>query len=73
MVVTRRRWRRQGVGAALPAAALVPVSERSENGVGLVVDTASETRAIRLYEGAGMAPAPGRVVYEKKLSNAAFA
>ena len=70
---TRRRWRKQGVGAALLADAFGRFWERGEHSVGLGVDTASETGAFRLYERAGMAPAPGRVVYEKKLGNAAFA
>ena len=64
---TRRRWRRQGVGAALLADVFGRFWERGERSVGLGVDAASDTGAFRLYERAGMTPALGWVVYEKKL------
>ena len=70
---TRRTWRKQGVGAALLVDAFGRFWERGEHSVGLGVDMASETGAFRLYERAGMAPAPGRVVYEKTLGKAAVA
>ena len=70
---TRRPWRKQGVGAALLVDAFGRFWERGEHYVGLGVDMASDTGAFRLYERAGMAAALGRVVYEKKLVNAAFA
>jgi mycothiol synthase len=68
---TRRRWRKQGVGAALLGDAFVRFWERGERSVGLGVDAASDTGAFRLYERAGMAPVLGWVVYEKKLGDAA--
>jgi mycothiol synthase len=67
---TRRRWRKQGVGAALLGDALVRLWERGEHSVGLGVDAANTTGAFRLYERAGMAPVLGWVVYEKKLGDA---
>jgi mycothiol synthase len=67
---TRRRWRRQGVGAALLADAFGRLWERGERSVGLGVDAASDTGAFRLYERAGMAPALGWVLYEKDLGGA---
>jgi mycothiol synthase len=71
VLFTRRRWRKQGVGAALLGDAFVRFWERGERSVGLGVDAASDTGAFRLYERAGMAPALGWVVYEKKLRDAA--
>jgi mycothiol synthase len=71
VLFTRRRWRKQGVGAALLGDAFVRFWERGERSVGLGVDAASDTGAFRLYERAGMAPALGWVVYEKKLGDAA--
>ncbi|HVF76870.1 MAG TPA: GNAT family N-acetyltransferase [Solirubrobacteraceae bacterium] len=68
---TRRPWRRQGVGAALLADSFGRFWERGERSVGLGVDAASDTGAFRLYERAGMAPALGWVMYEKKLGDAA--
>ncbi len=65
---TRRRWRRQGVGAALLGDAFGRFWERGERSVGLGVDAASDTGAFRLYERAGMTPALGWVVYEKPLA-----
>jgi mycothiol synthase len=67
---TRRRWRKQGVGAALLLDAFVRFWERGERSVGLGVDVASDTGAFRLYERAGMAPTLGWVVYEKQLGDA---
>ena len=67
VLFTRRRWRRQGVGAALLADAFGRLWELGERSVGLGVDAASDTGAFRLYERAGMAPALGWVVYEKAL------
>jgi mycothiol synthase len=68
---TRRPWRKQGVGAALLRDAFGRFWERGEQSVGLGVDAASDTGAFRLYERAGMAPALGWVVYEKRLGEAA--
>jgi ribosomal protein S18 acetylase RimI-like enzyme len=68
VLFTRRPWRRQGVGAALLADSFGRFWERGEHNVGLGVDAASDTGAFRLYEGAGMAPALGWLVYEKELS-----
>lgn len=68
---TRRPWRNQGVGAALLGDAFGRFWERGEHGVGLGVDAASDTGAFRLYERAGMSPALGWVIYEKRLSDAA--
>jgi GNAT superfamily N-acetyltransferase len=68
---TRRRWRKQGVGAALLADSFGRFWERGEHSVGLGVDTASDTGAFRLYERAGMTPVLGWVTYEKKLGDPA--
>ena len=68
---TRRRWRNQGIGAALLGDAFRRFWERGEHSVGLGVDAASDTGAFRLYERAGMSPALGWVIYEKDLSDAA--
>jgi GNAT superfamily N-acetyltransferase len=65
---TRRPWRRQGIGAALLADAFGRFWERGERSVGLGVDAESATGAFRLYERAGMTPALGWVMYEKRLS-----
>ncbi len=67
VLFTRRPWRKQGVGAALLGDAFGRLWERGERSVGLGVDAANETGAFRLYERAGMTPALGWVVYEKKL------
>jgi GNAT superfamily N-acetyltransferase len=64
---TRRPWRKRGVGAALLGDAFRRFWERGERSVGLGVDAASETGAFRLYERAGMSPALGWVMYEKRL------
>jgi mycothiol synthase len=66
MLFTRRPWRKQGIGAALLGDAFGRFWERGERSVGLGVDSANETGAFRLYERAGMTPALGWVVYEKK-------
>jgi mycothiol synthase len=66
---TRRRWRRQGVGAALLRESFRRLWERGERSVGLEVDGASPTGAFRLYERAGMTPALGWVAYEKDLGS----
>jgi mycothiol synthase len=68
---TRRPWRRQGVGASLLGDAFGRFWARGEHSVGLGVDAASDTGAFRLYERAGMTPALGWVVYEKRLGDAA--
>lgn len=68
---TRRPWRKQGVGAALLADSFGRFWERGEHSVGLSVDTASDTRAFRLYERAGMTPVLGWLTYEKKLGDPA--
>jgi GNAT superfamily N-acetyltransferase len=65
---TRRPWRKQGVGAALLADAFGRFWERGERSVGLGVDAESATGAFRLYERAGMKPALGWVMYEKRLA-----
>ena len=65
---TRRPWRKQGVGAALLGDAFGRFWERGEQSVGLGVDAANDTGAFRLYERAGMTPALGWVVYEKRLA-----
>jgi mycothiol synthase len=70
VLFTRRPWRQQGVGAALLADSFRRFWERGEHGVGLSVDSASDTGAFRLYERAGMTPALGWVVYEKELPGA---
>jgi mycothiol synthase len=64
---TRRRWRKQGVGAALLRDSFTRFWERGERSVGLGVDAASETGAFRLYERAGMTPVLGWVMYEKQI------
>ena len=66
---TRRRWRRQGVGAALLRDSFGRLWQRGEHSVGLAVDAASDTGAFRLYERAGMVPALGWVSYEKRLGD----
>ena len=68
---TRRPWRKQGVGAALLGDAFGRFWERGEHSVGLGVDAASDTGAFRLYERAGMTPALGWVVYEKRFGDSA--
>ena len=68
---TRRRWRKQGVGAALLADTFGRFWERGEPTIGLGVDAASATGAFRLYERAGMSPALGWVLYEKQLAGPA--
>jgi mycothiol synthase len=65
---TRRPWRKQGVGAALLADAFGRFWARGERNVGLGVDAESATGAFRLYERAGMTPALGWVMYEKRLA-----
>jgi mycothiol synthase len=65
---TRRPWRKRGVGAALLADAFGRFWARGERSVGLGVDAANTTGAFRLYERAGMSPAIGLLVYEKKLA-----
>jgi mycothiol synthase len=67
VLFTRRPWRRQGVGAALLADAFRRLWDRGERTVGLGVDAASATGAFRLYERAGMTPALGWVMYEKRV------
>ena len=67
---TRRRWRRQGVGAALLRDSFRRLWQRGEHSVGLAVDAASDTGAFRLYERAGMSPALGWVTYQKRLGDA---
>lgn len=66
---TRRRWRNQGIGAALLDDAFQRFWDRGERSVGLGVDAASETGAFRLYERAGLSPALGWMIYEKHLSD----
>jgi mycothiol synthase len=68
---TRRPWRRQGVGAALLGDSFRRFWDRGEPSVGLGVDAASDSRAFRLYERAGMAPLLGWVAYEKELGEVA--
>jgi mycothiol synthase len=68
VLFTRRRWRKQGVGAALLGDAFGRFWERGERSVGLGVDADNDTGAFRLYERAGMAPVLGWVVYEKTLT-----
>jgi mycothiol synthase len=65
---TRRPWRRCGVGAALLFDSFRRLWECGERTVGLGVDAASDSGAFRLYERAGMTPALGWVVYEKRLA-----
>jgi mycothiol synthase len=71
VLFTRRPWRRQGVGKALLRDAFRRFWERGERSVGLGVDAATDSGAFRLYERAGMSPALGWVMYEKKLGDAA--
>jgi mycothiol synthase len=68
VLFTRRRWRKQGVGAALLGDAFGRFWERGERGVGLSVDADNDTGAFQLYERAGMAPVLGWVMYEKTLA-----
>jgi mycothiol synthase len=65
---TRRRWRRQGVGAALLHESFRRLWQQGERSVGLAVDTASDTGAFRLYERAGMSPVRSAVTYEKRIA-----
>ena len=67
VLFTRRPWRKQGIGAALLGDAFGRFWQRGERSVGLGVDAANDTGAFRLYERAGMTPALGWVVCEKKL------
>ena len=67
VLFTRRPWRKQGIGAALLDDAFGRFWQRNERSVGLGVDAANDTGAFRLYERAGMVPALGWVVHEKKL------
>jgi len=67
ILFTRRPWRKQGIGAALLADAFRRLWERGERSVGLGVDAASDTGAFHLYERAGMTPALGWVMFEKRL------
>jgi len=71
LLFTRRPWRKRGVGAALLADAFGRFWARGERSIGLAVDAEGETGAFRLYERAGMAPALGWVMYEKRLDDAA--
>src|SRR5205823_3440464 len=66
---TRRRWRRQGVGAALLGDSFGRFWERGQRSVGLSVDAGSDTGAFRLYERGGMVPVLGWVMYEKPLGD----
>ncbi len=70
-VFTRRPWRKRGLGAALLRDAFTRLWGRGERSIGLGVDAASDTGAFRVYERAGMAPALGWVVYEKRLGDSA--
>ena len=67
ILFTRRRWRKQGIGARLLADSFRRLWERGEHTVGLGVDAESDTGAFRLYERAGMRPALGWVMYERDL------
>jgi ribosomal protein S18 acetylase RimI-like enzyme len=53
-LAVRPRWRRRGLGLALLRHAFGVFWERGEHRVGLGVDTANPTAAVRLYERAGM-------------------
>jgi GNAT superfamily N-acetyltransferase len=66
---TRRPWRKRGVGAALLRDAFTRLWGHGERSIGLGVDTAGDTGAFRVYERAGMAPALGWVIYEKRLGD----
>jgi mycothiol synthase len=66
-LAVRPRWRRHGLGLALLRQAFGVFWERGEHRVGLGVDTANPTAAVRLYERAGMRSVWQADVYEKVL------
>jgi mycothiol synthase len=66
-LAVRPGWRRRGLGLALLSQAFAWFWERGECRVGLGVDTANPTDAVRLYERAGMRAVWQADVYEKAL------
>jgi mycothiol synthase len=64
----RQRWRRRGLGLALPHHGFGEFWLRGERAVGLGVDTASPTGATRLYERAGMRVDASWTFFEKELT-----
>jgi mycothiol synthase len=66
-LAVRPAWRRRGLGLALLRQAFTWFWERGERRVGLGVDTANPTDAVRLYERAGMRAVWQADVHEKVL------
>jgi ribosomal protein S18 acetylase RimI-like enzyme len=66
-LAVRPAWRRRGLGLALLRQAFTWFWERGERRVGLGVDTANPTAAMRLYERAGMHAVWQADVHEKVL------
>jgi mycothiol synthase len=66
-LAVRPAWRRRGLGLALLRQAFTWFWERGERRVGLGVDTANPTDALRLYERAGMRAVWQADVHEKVL------
>ena len=63
----RRAWRGRGIARALLATAFVEFQRRGRRGVGLGVDSESQTGANRLYERAGMHTLADVLYYGKPL------
>jgi mycothiol synthase len=68
-LAVRPAWRRRGLGLALLRQAFTSFWERGERRVGLGVDTANPTDAVRLYERAGMRAVWQADVHEKVLQD----
>lgn len=64
-LAVRSEFRRRGVGRALLAAAFDRYAANGRTSVGLGVDLANPTEAIRLYTGVGMRPAYRADIYER--------
>ena len=67
-LAVRRRWRRRGLGLALLRHSFADFFRRGATRVGLGVDAANPTGAVRLYERAGMRPVRRNVTYERALA-----
>ncbi|HEY2777127.1 MAG TPA: GNAT family N-acetyltransferase [Gaiellaceae bacterium] len=67
VLFTRRQWRGQGVGRALLQDAFARFWDRGEQSIGLSVDADGTLGAFQLYEGVGMSPTLGWVMFEKYL------
>jgi ribosomal protein S18 acetylase RimI-like enzyme len=59
--------RRRGIASALLNHAMLELAARGARTIGLSVDSANPTGAIRLYEGAGMVVSTSFSVFELKL------